>query len=149
MKRLQFSININANKATIWKVLWDDASYRDWTSEFIAGSHAVTEGWKEGSKVWFLSPDQHGIYSIIEKHMPNETMSFKHIGNVKDGQEQALDDETKKWSGSMEIYRLAIDREGCVLTVEIDTQDDYVDSVTKVFQKALERVRVLSEDMEV
>jgi hypothetical protein len=36
--------------------MWDDSTYRQWTSAFSEGSHAVSD-WKEGSKVLFLSPE--------------------------------------------------------------------------------------------
>ena len=54
----------------------------------------------------FLGPDQSGIYSLIETHIPDKMIQFKHIGNVVKGQEQPVDEETKKWSGATEMYTL-------------------------------------------
>lgn len=141
INRLQFSIDIKADKTKIWKALWNESSYRDWASVFFEGSYAITDNWEEGSKVLFLSPDQSGIYSIIETHIPNKTMMFKHIGNVVKGKEQPIDDETKTWSGATEIYTL-IDGIGCnTLTVEIDVLDEHLDFMTITFPKALEKVK--------
>lgn len=145
MYRLQFSIDIKADKAKIWKALWDDASYRDWTSVFFSGSHAVTDNWEEGSRVMFLSPDNNGMYGTIEKHVPNEIMAFKHIGNVVNGKPQPVDEETRKWTGAMEVYTLTEGAEGNHLSVELDTLENYIDSMKSVFPKALERVKALSE----
>ncbi|TNM51559.1 hypothetical protein FHN55_22285, partial [Streptomyces sp. NP160] len=80
INRLKFSIDIKAEKTAIWKALWNESCYREWASVFFEGSYAVTDEWKEGSKVHFLAPDQSGIYSLIEKHIPNNIIQFKHIG---------------------------------------------------------------------
>jgi hypothetical protein len=52
MKQLHFSTDINAPRETVWNVLWNDATYRDWTSVFAEGSYAVSD-WNEGSKIQF------------------------------------------------------------------------------------------------
>jgi hypothetical protein len=141
INRLKFSIEIMAEKATIWKALWNESSYREWASVFFEGSYAVTDDWKEGSKVHFLAPDQNGIYSVIEKHIPNNIIQFKHIGNVVKGKEQPIDNETKKWSGATEIYKLTERKDTNTLAVEIDVMDEHLEFMTKTFPKALEKVK--------
>ncbi|QHI35537.1 hypothetical protein IMCC3317_08830 [Kordia antarctica] len=141
INRLQFSIDIKAEKTKIWKALWNERSYRDWVSVFFEGSYAITENWEEGSKVVFLAPDQSGIYSSIETHIPNKIMMFKHIGNVLNGKEQPIDDETKKWSGATETYTLTEGTESNTLTVEIDVLDEHLNFMTTTFPKALEKVK--------
>ena len=144
MNRLQFSIDITASKTQIWKALWDEQSYREWVGVFSEGSYAVTDNWKEGSKVLFLSPDQSGIFSIIEKHVPNEIMTFRHIGTVVKGKEQAVGDGSKTWSEAIETYTL---REGAgynTLHVEIDVLDEHLDFMTTTFPKALKKIKRLS-----
>src|SRR5688500_16787006 len=100
MKKAHYLVEINAPKEKVWKILWSDDSYRDWTSVFCEGSCANSD-WKEGSKILFLSGTGEGMYSVIDKNIPNQFMSFRHIGVVKNGIEQPLDDETKKWTGAM------------------------------------------------
>ena len=141
INRLQFSIAIKAEKTTIWNTLWEDKSYRNWVSVFFEGSYVITDNWKEGSKVLFLAPDQSGIYSIIERHIPNTIMHFKHIGNVINGKEQPIDDDTKKWSGSTEIYTLTKGIDSNHLTVEIDVLDEHLDFMKNTFPKALEKIK--------
>ncbi len=145
MNRLEVSIDIQADRAKIWKTLWDDASYREWTSVFFEGSHAISQDWQEGSKVLFLTPEQNGMYAIIERHIPEEIMAFKHIGNVVKGKEQPIDEETRKWTGTMEIYRLTEGVDANTLIVEIDVFEGQQDSTKTVFLKALERVKQLAE----
>ena len=146
INRLLFSIDIKAEKTKIWNALWNENSYRDWASVFFEGSYAITDNWKEGSKVLFLAPDQSGIYSIIEKHSPNKMMQFKHIGSVLKGKEQPIDDKTKTWSGATEIYTITEEIDNNTLTVEIDILDEHLDFMTTTLPKALEKIKGLSEN---
>ena len=141
INRLKFSIDIMAGKTTIWKALWDENYYRDWAGVFYEGSYYVTDNWKEGSKVMFLAPDESGIYSIIESHIPNKVIQFKHIGNVVKGKEQPIDDETRKWSGATEIYSLIEGTDSIALVVQIDVLDEHLEYMSTKFPKALERVK--------
>lgn len=141
INKLQFSIDIKAEKTKIWEVLWNDAFYRDWASVFFEGSYAVTDNWKEGSTVHFLAPDQSGIYSTIERHIPNKIMGFKHIGNVVNGKEQPIDEETRKWSGATEMYTLTEEKDCITLRVEIDVLDEHLEFMSTTLPKALQKVK--------
>lgn len=141
INRLEFSIDIKAEKTRIWEALWKESSYREWAGVFYEGSYAVTDNWEESSKVHFLAPDQSGIYSIIEKHIPNKIIQFRHIGNVVGGKEQPIDDETKKWSGATEVYSLTEGKDTNTLRVEIDVLDEHLEFMTNTFPQALEKVK--------
>jgi hypothetical protein len=141
INRLQFSIDINAEKTAIWNALWNENSYREWASVFFEGSYVVADSWKKGSNVHFLGPDQNGIYSTIESHIPNKIIRFKHIGKVLKGEEQPIDDETKLWSGATETYALTSETNSNTLTVEIDVMDEHLEFMTKTFPKALETLK--------
>lgn len=144
MNRLQFSTDIKASREKVWDVLWNDSSYKEWTSVFSSGSHAETD-WNEGSKVLFLSGEREGMYSRIAKKIPNEYMSFKHLGVVKEGKELPQDDETKRWSGASEDYKLIQKNNATELTVEMDVTEDFEDYFRQTFPKALEKVKELAE----
>ncbi len=141
INRLEFSLDIKAKKTTIWKALWDENYYRDWAGVFYEGSYCVADNWKEGSKVMFLAPDKSGIYSIIETHIPNKFIQFKHIGSVVKGKEQAIDEETRKWSGATEIYSLIEGTDSIKLLIQIDVLEEHVEYMSTTFPKALERVK--------
>ncbi|MET0759264.1 MAG: SRPBCC domain-containing protein [Flavobacterium sp.] len=145
MKKLEFTVNIKAPKEKVWEALWKEPNYQKWTSVFSPGSKAVTD-WKEGSKVLFLSEKGDGMYSKIEKSVPNTLMSFKHLGEVKNGQEQPLNEETKKWTGAMENYLLEDHQGTTSLRVEMDSADEYTDFFNEKFPKALENVKMLAEN---
>ena len=79
MSKLHFSTDIQAPRATVWNVLWNDATYREWTSVFSEGSYAVSD-WNEGSKVQFLDATSgSGMSAVIQQKRPNEFMSFRHV----------------------------------------------------------------------
>ena len=139
--KLEFSIDIKAEKTTIWKALWDENHYRDWAGVFYEGSYYVTDNWKEGSKIMFLGPDKSGIYSIIETHTPNKIIQFKHIGKVIEGKEQSIDNETRKWSGATEIYSLNEGTDSITLFIQIDVLDEHLEFMSTKFPKALEIVK--------
>jgi hypothetical protein len=141
INRLTFSISIKADTTVIWKALWDEHAYRDWVSVFSEGSYAITDHWKEKSKVHFLGPDNNGIYSLIVIHIPNKVMAFKHLGLVVNGKEQPIDDDTKKWSGATESYTLSEGNDSNILTVNIDVMDEHLDFMKSTFPKALEIIK--------
>jgi len=146
MEKLNFSVNINAPKEKVWEVLWDDSSYREWTRVFNEGSHAETDNWKEGSRVKFLSADkQDGMLSEVAANRPNEYMSFRHLGVVKDGKEDTESEEVKQWAGSTENYTLEEDNGATKLKVDMDINDEYKEYFDKTWPKALDRVKTLSE----
>ncbi len=145
MKKMEFSIQINSPKEKVWKALWDDASYRRWTSVFTEGSHAISD-WKEGSKILFLGPKGDGMFSIIAKNIPNEQMSFRHMGEVKDGVEQPENEKTKSWQGAMENYHLSESNGSTHLKVDLDSVEEFADYFSGVFPKALEKVKEIAEE---
>ena len=144
MKKANFSVKINAPKEKVWETLWNDKTYREWTSVFSEGSHAVSD-WKEGSKILFLGPEGGGMFSKIAKLVPNEYMSFEHLGELKEGKEQPADEKTQAWSGSQENYRLTETDGTTELNVEMDTTDEFLKYFNGVFPKALEKVKEIAE----
>ena len=144
LEKLEFNITINATKEKIWKVLWSPDSYKAWTNAFCEGSYMITD-WKVGDKVHFLAPDGAGMYSIIEEKTENEYVAFKHIGEIKDKKELALDAESKIWTGSMETYLLTEKEDGIELHVEMDTLDDYIDFFCNHFPDGLKKIKELAE----
>ncbi|HEV2833549.1 MAG TPA: SRPBCC domain-containing protein [Hanamia sp.] len=144
MEKVNFSININAPKEKVWNTLWEDSNYRKWTSVFSEDSHVVTD-WQEGSKVLFLNGKGEGMVSTIETNKPNEFMSFRHVGTVKNGVEDTDSEETKQWSGAHENYTLTEAGGVTELSVEVDVEKEFKDYFTQTMPKALDLVKELSE----
>lgn len=145
MEKLQFRITINAPREKVWNILWDDANYRKWTTAFHEGSHAVTDNWKKGSKVLFLGPNGEGMVSRVAENIPNEYMSFEHLGEVKDGVEDTESERVKTWAGSHENYTLKTVDGQTELTMDMDINDEYKDMFSKIWPKALASVKEMAE----
>ena len=145
MEKINFSATIKAPREKVSKVLWDDASYRNWTSAFSEGSYAETDNWKEGSKVLFLDPKGSGMVSMVAKNKPNEFMSFKHLGVVKDGIEDTKSEAVQGWAGAMENYTLTDENGKTKLIVDMDSTDEFKDYFLKTWPIALEKVKELAE----
>ena len=145
MGKMNFSIDINAPKEKVWSVLWNDDSYRVWTTPFAEGSYAKTDNWKEGSKVLFLSPGGDGMVSKVASNKKDEFMSFEHLGVVKNGVEDTESDSVKAWSGAKENYRLTDINGKTKLLVDMDSTDEFKDYFLKTWPVALDKVKELSE----
>ena len=139
MKKKNFNIEINASKEIVWSTLWNDATYRKWTSVFSPGSHAVSD-WNEGSKIKFICDTGDGMHSIIQKKIPYQQMSFKHLGEIKDGIETV-----SAWSGAMEEYFLKEKNGITFLTIEMDISSEFEDYFSETFPKAMELIKQISE----
>jgi len=145
--RLEFSIDIQADKTKIWKILWEDQTYREWAGVFSEGSYFSTSNLEEGSTVMFLAPDQSGIFSVIVSHTPNKVITFKHLGTVLIGKKQPIDEETKKWSGTSETYFLKEGKRNTTLIIEIDILDEHLDFMKNKMPLALKKIKSLSENL--
>src|SRR5687767_9776688 len=126
MEKQEFAITVNAPKEKVWTILWDEETYPIWTAPFCEGSKAVTD-WEKGSKVHFLSPENSGMVSTIAEKIPNEFMSFKHIGVVKDGVEDYNSEGSQEWVGALENYRLTSVNGATELHVDMDITASHKD----------------------
>ncbi len=133
MQKLNFSANINASKEKVWETLWEDGSYRKWTSAFSEGSYAQTDNWKEGTEVKFLDPSGCGMISRVAANRQNEFMSFEHLGEIKDGVEDRDSAKMAKWAGAKEAYTLKETDGVTKLDIEMDITDEYKDMFMKMW----------------
>ena len=145
MEKLNFKTVINATPEKIWHVLWDDDTYRKWTSAFAEGSFAQTD-WKQGSKVLFLDGNGQGMVSRIAENRPNEYMSIEHLGEVKDGVEDTTSERVKGWAGAHENYTLKKVNGKTELIIDMDITEEFKDMFAQIWPKALENVKKLSEN---
>ena len=148
MEKQQFRILIDAPREKVWNILWNDQSYREWTSVFGEGSRAETD-WKKGSKVLFLGGSGEGMVSRIAENIPNEFMSIEHLGMVKNGVEDLESNEVKQWAGAFENYTLIYVNGKTELIVDMDVTDEHKDYFQNIWPKALEKVKALAEKSKV
>ncbi|MCJ8154728.1 SRPBCC domain-containing protein [Chryseobacterium sp. SSA4.19] len=140
MEKLHFEIQISAEPAKVWSVLWDDMSYRQWTTAFTEGSF-YQGTWEEGSIMKFFDPHNNGMYSRVEKNIPEKIMKFLHLGEIIEGIEMPQD-----WGEATEAYILEENEEGTMLNVEIQTNEEFKSFFEEKFPNALRIIKNLSEN---
>ncbi|MBW8687102.1 SRPBCC family protein [Chitinophaga rhizophila] len=144
MEKKEFRILIDSPRETVWQVLWDDKTYREWTSAFAPGSWAKTD-WKKGSKVYFMDAENCGMLSSVAENIPNEYMSFEHLGYVKEGKEDTESPEVKEWAGAHENYTLKAVDGKTELVVHTDIVESHMEYFNNTWPKALEKLKEIAE----
>lgn len=140
METLKYNIEINAAPEKVWTTLWDDMSYRQWTSAFTEGSFYVGT-WEEESIVKFFDPNNNGMYSRVLKNEANKEMTFLHLGEIYDGVETPQD-----WGDATESYLLEETENGTNLIAKIKTSEEFKSFFEEKFPNALQNVKNLSEN---
>ena len=144
MEKLSFKTTIDAPRETVWNILWNEQTYREWTSVFSEGSTVETD-WKEGSKILFLDGKGEGMVSRIARRKENEFMSFEHLGEVHKGAEDVDSEKVKAWAGAFENYTLKARDGKTDLTIELDITDEFKDYFRDTWPKALDKLKSLAE----
>jgi hypothetical protein len=144
MEKIKFEIQINATPEKVWNVLWDDATYFQWTSAFGEGGKAVSD-WQEGSKIFFLASDGSGMVSEIARKIPNRFMSFTQFGTVDKNLESTESEEAREWLGARENYTLEPENNGTFLTVDMDILEKYKNYFSETWPGAMQKIKELSE----
>lgn len=142
MKKLKFSIEINASKEKVWSTLWDDVTFRDWAGIIDEGTYLEGEI-KEGNQIQFISSiNGYGVTSLIEKLKLNEFILFRHSA---DTQKRGEEKRKKEWTGGAESYSLS---EKCGVT-RLIIQTDVPQELEEIFNdripKSLKRIKTLAE----
>lgn len=137
---LVFTIRIDSTPAQVWHTLYSDAGYREWTSVFSKGSHAITD-WKKGSKALFLDEDNNGLLATIADARSCEFMSIRHHGDVQKG----VEIPNLTWSG-YENHTLKKTTDGKTeLTVGLDVPENFMDEMNRLWPVALEKIKAIAE----
>lgn len=145
MKEIQFSIEINASKARVWAILWDDTTFRDWASIIDEGTY-MKGVMKEGNEIQFISATSgYGVTSLIEKLNPNEFVLFRHRADTKESGQQ---EREKEWTGGTESYSLTEKNGVTTLIVKTDVPQEQEETFNIRIPKALERIKTLAEKMQ-
>jgi len=151
MKKLQFKIEINATAQKVYETMLglnDKKTYEHWTSAFNPTS--TYEGsWEKGSKILFVGCDENGkkggMVSKVEENEPAKFVSILHYGFLDGENEITTGEQVEKWAGGHENYTFQASNELTMLTVDIDTIEDYLDYFNKTYPKALNKLKEISE----
>jgi hypothetical protein len=151
MKRIQYKVNINASAGKVFNTMLgigNKSNYEQWTALFNPTS--TYEGnWEKGSKMFFCGVDENGskggLVSEIEAHIPNEFISIHHYGLLQGGNEITEGPEVEKWAGGHENYTYTESNGTTVLTVDLDTPEEFVEYMNEAYPQALDKLKELCE----
>jgi hypothetical protein len=144
MKTLTFDVTIQAPRNEVFATMLDAEGYMAWTAPFCEGSY-FAGSWEPGAKIHFLAPSGDGMVAEIAENRPDEYVSIRHLGEVRNGVEDTTSDKVRAWAPAYENYAFADAPGGCTLTVTLDTLPEYEDYMLKTFPQALALLKSLCE----
>ncbi|NUN68202.1 MAG: SRPBCC domain-containing protein [Bacteroidetes bacterium] len=150
MNHMRYSVVINAPVATVWSTMLEDATYRQWTEGFAPGCY-YSGDWKQGSKILFLAPGEHGdsgMVSRIKENKHHEFISIEHLGIVGNGIEDTTSEEAKAWAGALENYTFREKAGMTELLIELkgNIPDEFVTMFDGMWPEALNKLKSLAEN---
>lgn len=143
-KVIRKSIRINASKEKLWEVLFTEPYTRIWYEEFSKGSYAETD-WRLGSKAIFKDDSHSGLIGKVVANQPNSLLSVEYTGVLEGGKEDYESDIAKQVQGGRETYVISESEGSTLLEIEGDMAPEYFDIMSDAWDRALEKVKVLSE----
>lgn len=145
MQTLRFSCLIKSQVEKVWSCLWESENYQEWTDIFFVNSYHKTDQFAEGHRIQLLSPIGEGRYCILEKVEPFKLLVFRNIGEIKNFQEEVLEQRSSSSSVARESYKLCAAPEVLELVVEIDTLLADVPKMSSIFPAALQVLSRIAE----
>ena len=145
MIKLNYSIQIKANKENVWNTMLDKETYQQWAKAFSSGSTFIGE-WKQGEAMLFFDADLGGTKAVLEIFNRYDEILAKHILMVdKDMKDNNEDEMAKKWIGSTERYNFIESGDHTKLEIEITTDETFIKMFDAGWPKALEIIKSLCE----
>lgn len=149
MKKVHFSILINAPTEKVWNTMLDDATYRVWTNAFHEGSYYKGD-WSKGSRMFFLGPNpidgtEGGMIADVVENRLYEFISIEHQGIITKGVEDTESEEAQHWNKSSESYTFNKVNGNTELIVELEVEEEYADMFAEMWPRALKKLKEISE----
>ena len=146
MKKLQFSIVIQAAVAQVWQAMLGPETYPIWTEPFCEGSY-FEGSWQQGAAIRFLSPSGDGMTSMIAENRLHEFISIKHLGVIRAGVEDTTSAEVLSWAQGFENYTFVkgVDDATTTVLVELDMTEEYEQYMNDTWPQALAKLKAISE----
>lgn len=152
MQKLTFTTRIFAPARVVYDIMLGishKSTYEQWTALFNPTS--TYEGsWQKGSKILFIGTDENGdkggMVSEIADNQPACFVSIRHYGLVQGNVEITDGPDVEKWANGYENYTFEEDNGHTLVTVDLDTTDDFVEYMNQHYPKALDKLKELCEE---
>lgn len=143
-KRLQFSIDIAAPAATVFRVMLDADAYRDWSSAFAEGSY-YEGSWQQGQQIRFMAPSGDGMVSEIAERRQDQFVSIRHLGLIANGVVDTDSPAARAWAPAYENYSFIPTPAGTRVVIDQDVTAEFEQYIADAWPKALARLKALCE----
>ena len=138
MKKLHYSIIIQAPRQVVWDTMLSPDTYRQWTVPFCEGSY-YEGSWEKGSAIKFLSPGGEGMRAEIAENRPLEHLSIRHLACILAAGEQPFPEP------AFENYTFRDSGTATELLVDVDTDEKWEAMFAEMWPPALTLLKELCE----
>jgi uncharacterized protein YndB with AHSA1/START domain len=147
-KKLHFEIIINSSVDKVFRLIFNEKNWNEWTSIFNPTSHYIGK-WEKGSKILFVGTDKNGnkggTVSIIKEFVPSSFVSIEHIGLYQNGEEIISGKVVQEWAGAYENYTFSGDKNNTLFQVDMDSNSDFEAYFSETWPKALAKLKEICE----
>ena len=146
MQKLEFSININADRQKVWDTMLHPTTYKKWVS--VSWPGAYYEGnWKQGEDIRFISPGAGGTLAHLDDQQPYKHILARHIAVINsDGSEDRTSELAKGWIGTTEAYTFTEKNGKTEVKVEIETTPEWESMFSEGWPDALAKLKEICEN---
>jgi len=145
MKKLEFKIDIDANRKKVWDTMLNPKTYEEWVNVSWPGSH-YEGNWKKGEKIKFIGDSQGGTLAEFTDLKPHEFIEANHIAVInRDGSLDKDSEVAKGWVGTTESYAFKEKNGKTGLTVTINTNPAWEKMFTDGWPAALKKLKEICE----
>lgn len=149
MKKLNYQIDIRAPKQKVYEKMIDRKTYKQWTAEFNPTSD-FEGSWDKGSKIRFIGISDEGkkggMLAEIAENIPSEFISIHHYGMLDGDNEITSGPAVEAWAPAYENYTFTEANGITTVTIEVDTNEEYIDYFDQTWPKALNKLKEVSEN---
>ncbi|WP_297369546.1 SRPBCC domain-containing protein [Cryobacterium sp.] len=148
METQHFSIRVNAPADVVWKTMFDDSTYRQWTSAFNPNSYFEGD-WLPGSEIRFLGTNNDGtmsgMYGVITRHRPYKFVQIEYQGQIVNDVDDTTSREARQLIGARESYSFSETDGATTITIDVDTADTYAELFGELWPQGLAQLKDLAE----
>jgi len=148
LETLHFEISIDAPVETVYQVMLDKKHYEEWTVAFNPTSR-YEGSWEKGAKIVFIGTDENGntggMVGLIKENIPNQFVSIEYTAIIRGDREITSGPEVEGWTGSCENYTFKATDKKTLLSVDLDTNHQFLDYFKATYPKALDLLKSICE----
>jgi uncharacterized protein YndB with AHSA1/START domain len=148
METQHFSVRVAAPAAVVWATMFDDSTYRQWTSAFNPNSYFEGD-WLPGSEIRFLGTGDDGkmsgMYGVITENRPYDYVLIEYQGQIVNDVDDTTSREARQLIGAREAYSFSETNGTTTVTIDVDTADTYAELFGELWPKGLATLKELAE----